>query len=748
MSHVHSVSFVTNISASACLLFLISLSTVQSQDNAKDFIVRDKDLATRWLSASYDFDKIIFPHKERVIGVIDSLLKDKKLSVREQCSASLAHLKEGLELRKFWAYKFIDATGRGKSGLAHGYIGDLGHREECLGIRVKGDQQLQGQYCLVHLKFPATPKRNPNFVSPQKLDLSDAGLQGTIYEHFGNHSEIFHHEHHTFALCTPVGCSPQDVSAILTGLTGDKELKAELKGVEPCEVDESLISFAIRQPAHRLASLLVVIFMVNLVGVSTVITYFLGEETSFRHFSVYRNLVKLCTDYKDPYVKRMKFLDTFKFWYHTCGLFAHMVGFVPLVPLVFGVMQDISIDLEDQWMVTEYAKKAIYTTQLIFLISGMFSCYFIYPIIVKNDGKMSFFSYAIKRWLRTAPTTAGMILLMFTAACFMRGPLAGDFLHKSLEVCKNDWWKTMLYINNYQTFSTICIPTSWSQSVDFHLWLLAYFPLIWLYKKPKLGVAACLFLIGLGVAIPAGMMLWYEMPSTTSGRPIDMLFYMLHGNYFPMMHIGTHNNMASYFAGVLLGYCFATERRPPGGFLSLFVLCTCLWSITIGSIFAPYVWTHILGFTINRVMDAIYCGFFRITYMGVFAAAFMFQFYEIDFCRKYTPIYSVVSESWIYVPLGRLSYSVFLSQLIPMAWYLTVSYEQIPINRYYMIFRFISVNFTCWLFGFFMFIVFEAPFISMSKAYLNKQNMTADSINSSELDIQNKQYQSGEKKIN
>ncbi|KAI1293724.1 hypothetical protein HDE_06628 [Halotydeus destructor] len=704
---------------SVCLLF-VSLSTVFGQKNAKERMIRDQDLSQRWLTASYDFDNIIFPHKDYLISILDDVSKDKNLTNQFRMFDSSVQTQAGS--------RTPNVLGIQISGLAHGYISDLGNREECLGIRVKGDNQLQGQYCLVNLKFPSTPTRNPNWVSSQKLDLTGGDLEGTIYEHFGNHSEIFHHEHHTFALCTPAGCSEGDIGAILSTLTGDKELKAELKSFVPCEVYEPLLEYVQRQPMHRYLSLMVVIFMMALVAVSTVITYFLGEETSFKHFSMARNVTKLCTNYKDPYLQRMKFLDTFKFWYHTGGLFAHMVGFVPLVPLVFGIMQD-SDSLQEQWVVTEWAKKAIYTTQLIFLISGMFSCYFIYPIIAKNNGKMSFISYAFKRWLRTAPTTAGMILLMFASACLMRGPLAGDLLHKYVETCKTDWWRTMLYINNYQTFSTICIPTSWSQSVDFHLWLLAYFPLIWLYKKPKLGIAACFALIGLGIAIPAGVMLWYEMPSTTSGRPIDMLYYMLHGNYFPLMHLGTHNNMASYFLGVLLGYCFAIEWRPFKGVISLAIFCNSLQALTVVSVFGPYVWVNILGFTMSRVMDAIYCGFFRITYLGLFAATFIFQFFEADTCRKYLPGYKLLMDSDLYVPLGRLSYSVFLSQLIPMAWYLTISYEEIPVNRYYMGFRFLPVMFCCFLFGFFMFIVFEAPFISIAKTYLNKQNMTSDSIN-------------------
>ena len=112
----------------------------------------------------------------------------------------------------------VDASAHGQAGLAYGYITDLGNRDECLSIEVNDDQghQFTGQYCHANLIFPeVVPKRDKNWLRPLKLNLTDVGLQGTLYEYYGNHSEIFHHEHHTFALCLPSSCSMDDIEKLL-----------------------------------------------------------------------------------------------------------------------------------------------------------------------------------------------------------------------------------------------------------------------------------------------------------------------------------------------------------------------------------------------------------------------------------------------------------------------------------------------------------------------------------------------------
>lgn len=339
------------------------------------------------------------------------------------------------------------------------------------------------------------------------------------------------------------------------------ELKAATRrfcqvGVTPLE------NFQSKELDVQIAALIVLFFGL-LVGLATAVTQGLSPNTFLNHFCAWKNSIKLVTDYRDPHMKKVRFLDTFKTFYHFGGCYAHLVGFIPVLPMMYSVMQDVQNTEEKFWPLTEWARKAIYATQIAFFISGIFSCYYFYPIIVKAKGRIGFWGFVGKRFLRTLPTTMGAIVMLFAAGVFYHGPIMAEVTDRYYNNCRHGWFYTVFYINNFLPFTDICLPHSWYLSVDMQLWILSYFPLIWLYKNPRLGVISCIALIGLGVVIPAIVLYLHELPTVASGRLMDLTFLIIHGTEFPRMHFYSYNNMSSYFLGILVGYCFATDRKLP-----------------------------------------------------------------------------------------------------------------------------------------------------------------------------------------
>lgn len=110
----------------------------------------------------------------------------------------------------------LDASSRGQSGFAHGYIADLGYYDECLSIHVKGEKPFAGQYCMVNLKFPLPkkPEKGKNWMRPYKLGVND-DLKGTLYEFYANHTELFFYETFSFAVCVPSTCSRDEVDSVV-----------------------------------------------------------------------------------------------------------------------------------------------------------------------------------------------------------------------------------------------------------------------------------------------------------------------------------------------------------------------------------------------------------------------------------------------------------------------------------------------------------------------------------------------------
>lgn len=114
----------------------------------------------------------------------------------------------------------LDASGKGKSGFAYGYLADLGNYDACIGISRKenldGKQvDLNGKYCMVSLRFPLPPKPERNWIGAMRIDFKEPELKDTIYEYYGNHTELFYHETFSFAVCMPAACEREDLDAVL-----------------------------------------------------------------------------------------------------------------------------------------------------------------------------------------------------------------------------------------------------------------------------------------------------------------------------------------------------------------------------------------------------------------------------------------------------------------------------------------------------------------------------------------------------
>lgn len=114
-------------------------------------LVSDPVVARKWVTAAQEFDDIVFPQKERLVLFLDKEVK--KIPLSPSCVSSLATLSKGLRDKKFWAYQYLDASARGRSGLANGYIADMGDFGQCLTIREEG-RSFRGAYCLLNVKFP------------------------------------------------------------------------------------------------------------------------------------------------------------------------------------------------------------------------------------------------------------------------------------------------------------------------------------------------------------------------------------------------------------------------------------------------------------------------------------------------------------------------------------------------------------------------------------------------------------------
>lgn len=231
-----------------------------------------------------------------------------------------------------------------------------------------------------------------------KLNLSSTGLKDTIYEYYGNYTELFFYDTFTLGICIPSTCSREELSSVLAFVFKDYQLTIDTRN--HCEDTSDLTEIFEKKPWDVKLAVGIVVVLGFIVFWSTILNHLFPSLPFVNNFCAIRNNKKLTAEYVDPAMKKLMFFDTFKCFFQLGGTIAHIVCFFPAVPIMFGVLQDRSQDQKDLWYLNELFQKLIYVTQIILIISGFFTSYFMIPVIEKNSGRLNFFSYVFKRWLR------------------------------------------------------------------------------------------------------------------------------------------------------------------------------------------------------------------------------------------------------------------------------------------------------------------------------------------------------------
>ena len=231
-----------------------------------------------------------------------------------------------------------------------------------------------------------------------KLNLSSTGLSGSIYEFYANHTELFFYDTFSFAICMPSTCSREELSVILDTVFEGYQLEIEPRKF--CETSRTMFQVFMSKSWDVKFAVFVIAILGSLVFISSVLNYLCPNIPYVSYFCAMRNTRKLTAEYGDPSMKKLMYFDTFKCFFQLGGTLAHIVCFIPAVPVMFAVIQDRDRDLEDLWLMSQFFQKAIYCTQTILVISGFFTSYYMLPVLDKTNGKLSFIPYVVKRWLR------------------------------------------------------------------------------------------------------------------------------------------------------------------------------------------------------------------------------------------------------------------------------------------------------------------------------------------------------------
>lgn len=248
------------------------------------------------------------------------------------------------------------------------------------------------------------------------------------------------------------------------------------------------------------------------------------------------------------------FLDYFKLWILLLGIAGH-VGYnldSPFGVYLIGHHQLLLASVGDF-----FSQPFINETRIVLMnfFSGLITFTITADLIKKK--KFNFLSSILDKYMRHAPSIFGLLVLEFLWPLLFSGPLYSLQGAYSYEKCSNMWVWNLLLLGNLGNRNGLetCISHTYYSAVDFQLYILGVAVVYILIKAPRKGLMTIGFLIGIGNAIMALTVHYYDLEPVLITKRLDPLAMSM---YFDSFHLSTSSYISPYFIGILIAYLLST----------------------------------------------------------------------------------------------------------------------------------------------------------------------------------------------
>ncbi|KAL7288472.1 hypothetical protein TKK_0017553 [Trichogramma kaykai] len=590
-----------------------------------------------------------------------------KGACRRQLSRYFQDLRDG----KLWAVQMFDASAKYPYGIIDGQTRHLGSFDQCYRVDTwlapatkyeRLPERVRGRYCLVDFEYKQKRDR-PRGRNGQKLGF-DFNPKGSAWEAVKEKGDFRRVRRYNvqMALCVPAACSPAEVSQALSAPYDDFAAQNDLS--IRVRIDEHNCQTQAEEPRVSRGTLVYGLVLGGIVVTVVISSIYDGtlETQEEREGSSNAQKLLLC------FSARRNLRTVFEVSYKHRGLDTiHFLRFVSMCMVLIGhrMMQYYFNPvvnkryLEMTFDVPSFV--IVHNGPIIvdgfFAIGGLLTCYGLLDQFDKTK-RMNFIGLTFIRFLRFTPAYA--LMIFFVAYVFPHlgsGPEWAQKVVAESQHCASTWWANLFYLNNYLTMDRMCIFQSWYLSVDFHCYLVAIVLIYLFWKWPrKIGYSILGLVTLLSIVVPFYITYKHRI------QPLFIGFPHLNGladdSYFLNYYVKTHLRMSAYLIGVIAGailydYQRASWRISKDYSKTLFfvlVLVMSYYSQSYGFRFYDPNVSH------SSLEMAVYASLHRAT----FAVSFCSIILLIEMSDGLNGYYKFLTPGWCQ-PLGRLTYSVFLS---------------------------------------------------------------------------------------
>lgn len=644
-------------------------------------------------------------------------------NISENCMQHTQEYLEALRSRQSWAVKMYESSGRLVEHLL--YIDgsenmhfESGLFDDCVSVR-SGAIAFQGQYCTVF--FGLKPVTNEQSVDDHETTSSD--------DYWTSKENIYDNQKPAVGFCLPSSCTAEDLRSAISQRVGYRVIKGEnfsitvLASKNNCYTQEKININSTTFDTFTRVVLSAFCLLAFIVLSATVHDVWTTNEVAndsppklfalqlLHCFSSQRNCKTLLSTSEDAKsslscLHGIRVLGSF--WL----VLLHFAGMGTVARQIYN--KPMALKSAFRWE-TQFLAHGTFAVDTFFLLSGLLVAFGQMRHLDQSNGFFNIKRFYIRRYLRLTP--AYVFVLMFIITFF---PLVGtgpdwNFVQRISQSVRSNWYSHLLYINNYVFPSRFTSPDygfgeTWYLACDMQMfWLspLFIYP-IWRWKKAGIIWTTISLFSLLGISL--NVFILYDLPATIQ---LTRKSEILKLDEFANKHyLETFARMPPYIIGILLGWLLHKTRNKNihinkcllvGGW----ILATLFGLVVIYGMF-PYV---------DEKEVPVINPFVRVSYGVLHHSVWAIAVGWVIFvCTHGYGGFINRFLSWkLFLPLSRLSYGVYLTNLNLILLYGANTRKPLYVSDMYIITTYFGILVSAFAMAFFIFIFVEMPFQNLDR---------------------------------
>ena len=497
-----------------------------------------------WVQAATKFDHFVHPFKHQFIKQLDDISISDEITISPDCREGLQNFSSGLKNGRLRETMMFDSFSNVASGMMYSRGYNMGSYQQCL---------QHGRYVYLGIEFPV-PK-DPSV----KEFAHDAQMIDNWMMFYSRSMGVRRIDGYHFGICSPETCKEEDLSEILHSNYMKNMMKPLSIRMYSSESRNDTATSTWRQRLAWTAILIIV-----LLGLGSALLNAIVPDSSLsqtlKPLDAFGNAVHLFSGYtvrEDSENKTAESMfsnvNCFRLAYLNTSILGHtVVGLTAGSLLARSETSAAGGEAMSLWM----TRLAVFVADNIpaSLASNMIlsACFTTYKSIeIMRKTKVNFFMYLLERILRLAPVMLGYIL--FTQSfplIHFGGPTMQRVQKHNSDLCYQNGWKELLFVNNFAVFKDLCIPVAWFMSVDFQIYFFAFPLFLLIAKYPQHAYKFVTCVIAFGIMLSGHRFYWHPyipiFPSKVR-TVYDIVTYFLPEYYHTTHHV------AVYGIGMLLG---------------------------------------------------------------------------------------------------------------------------------------------------------------------------------------------------